>query len=66
MNRQIKKQASDMRTNGEEKRNAAGRLIAKWYPDKGVIEIWSKGCRSVFIVPPGTPIEFDPGILFAK
>lgn len=25
-------------------RNAEGRLVAKWYPEKGVIEIAVKGC----------------------
>lgn len=28
-----------------ELRNAMGKLVAKWYPEKGVIEIVVKGCR---------------------
>lgn len=49
-----------------ELRNAMGKLVAKWYPDKGVIEIVIKGCRSTFTVPPGTPIQFDPGVPLTK
>lgn len=47
-------------------RNAKGKLIAKWYPDEGVIEIIIKGCRSILTVPPGTPIQFDAGTLLIK
>lgn len=50
----------------EEIRNAQGKLIAKWYPDEGVIEIITKGCRSLLTVPPGTPIQFDTGTLIIK
>lgn len=50
----------------QEIRNANGKLIAKWYPDEGVIEIVIKGCCSRFILPVGTPIRFDPGVLLIK
>ncbi len=49
-----------------ELRNAMGKLVAKWYPDEGVIEIVIKGCRSKFILPPETLIQFDPGTLPTK
>lgn len=39
-------------------RNSVGRLVAKYYPDKGVIEICQKGCYSLIIIPPGTPVQF--------
>lgn len=55
-----------MKSNVKEIRNAKGKLIAKWYPDEGVIEIVIKGCCSKFIIPPGTPIQFDPGTLLTK
>ena len=55
-----------MESNVTEIRNAKGKLIAKWYPDEGVIEIIIKGCRSILTVPPGTPIQFDPGTLLIK
>ncbi len=65
MNRR-KKQVITKKANEQEMRNVTGKLIAKWYPEEGVIEIWSKKCRSAFILPPGTPIEFDPGTLCTK
>lgn len=34
-----------------ELRNAMGKLVAKWYPDEGVIEIVVKGCPYVIAVP---------------
>ena len=55
-----------MKSNVTEIRNAKGKLIAKWYPDEGVIEIAIKGCCSKFIIPPDTPIQFDPGTLLTK
>lgn len=42
-------------------RNSIGRLIAKYYPDKGVIEILQKGCYTFIVIPPGTPIQFEAG-----
>lgn len=45
----------------EEIRNVKHRLIAKHYPDKGVIEIWQKGERTIIIVPIGTPVQVCHG-----
>lgn len=53
-------------SNATEIRNAMGKLVAKWYPEKGVIEIVIKGCRSTIAFPPDTPIQFDPGVLLTK
>lgn len=50
----------------KEIRNIMGKLVSKWYPDEGVIEIVIKGCRSTFTVPPGTPVKFDPSELLTK
>lgn len=49
-----------------ELRNAMGKLVAKWYPDEGVIEIVIKGCRYVITVPPGTPIKCHSSMLLTK
>ncbi len=54
------------RSTTEELRNARGKLVAKWYPDEGVIEIVIKGCRYVITVPPGTPIECHSSMLLTK
>ncbi len=57
-----------MKSNVEESRNAMGKLIAKVYRSEDMIEIEVvvKGCRSRFILPPGTLIQFDPGTLPTK
>ncbi len=55
-----------MKPNVKEIRNAKGKLVAKWYPDEGVIEIIIKGCCSKFVMPPGTPIQFESGTLPIK
>lgn len=44
-----------------ELRDANNRLIAKYYPEKGVIETLQKKCYSFIFIPPGTLIKFDPG-----
>lgn len=44
-----------------ELRDANNRLIAKYYPEKGVIETLRKKCYSFIFIPPGTLIKFDPG-----
>ncbi|MEY8392567.1 hypothetical protein AALA98_14620 [Lachnospiraceae bacterium 45-W7] len=49
-----------------ELRNAMGKLVAKWYPEKGVIEIVIKGCPCVIAVPPGTPIKCRSNMLLTK
>lgn len=38
-------------------RNNANRLVAKYYPAMGWIEIWQKGERTIITVPIGTPIQ---------
>lgn len=43
-----------------ELRNSKGRLIAKYYPDRGRIVIKHKGLYSIVIVPPGTDVKFLP------
>lgn len=48
-----------------ELRNAMGKLVAKWYPEKGVIEIVVKGCYEI-AVPPGTPIKCQSSIPLTK
>lgn len=42
-------------------RDNAGRLVAKYYPAMGWIEIWQKGERTVFTVPAGTPVQISHG-----
>ena len=54
------------RSTTEELRNAMGKLVAKWYPEKGVIEIVVKGCRYEIAVPPGTPIKCQYSIPLTK
>ena len=49
-----------------ELRNAMGKLVAKWSPDEGVIEIVVKGCPYVIAVPPGTPIKCQSNMLLTK
>lgn len=46
-----------------ELRNSKGRLIAKYYPDKGVIEIIQKGERSILTFPIGTVVQFIPSVM---
>lgn len=41
-------------SNATELRNAMGKLVAKWYPDKGVIEIGIKSHYVRIIIPPQT------------
>lgn len=41
----------------EEIRNAEGKLVAKWYPEKGVIETAAKGCYVQIIIPACTQIS---------
>lgn len=45
----------------EEIRSNANRLVAKYYPAMGWIEIWQKGERTVIIVPIGTPVQICHG-----
>lgn len=45
----------------EEIRNNANRLVAKYYPAMGWIEIWQKGERTIITVPTGTPIQICHG-----
>lgn len=45
----------------EEIRNNANRLVAKYYPTMGWIEIWQKGERTIITVPVGTPIQICHG-----
>lgn len=45
----------------EEIRNNANRLVAKYYPAMGWIEIWQKGERTIIIVSVGTPIQICHG-----
>ncbi|MDE7418235.1 MAG: hypothetical protein K2N44_18340 [Lachnospiraceae bacterium] len=47
-------------------RNIMGRLVAKWYPKEGVIEIVIKGCCVQLIIPPETQICINPGDVPAK
>ena len=49
-----------------ELRNAMGKLVAKWYPEEGVIEIIIKGCRLQLIIPPRTQIRINRGEAPAK
>lgn len=42
-------------------RNGMDRLVAKYYPEKGVIEISQKGIRTIIIVPIGTPVQVFHG-----
>lgn len=42
-------------------RNSVGRLVAKYYPTMGWIEIWQKGERTIIIVPVGTLIQICHG-----
>lgn len=42
-------------------RNNTNRLVAKYYPAMGWIEIWQKGERTIIIVPVGTPIQICHG-----
>lgn len=42
-------------------RNNANRLVAKYYPAMGWIEIWQKGKRTVIAVPIGTPVQICHG-----
>lgn len=46
--------------NSIELRNSKGRLIAKYYPDRGWIVIKQKELYSIVIVPPGTDVKFLP------
>lgn len=50
-----------IKTNAVEIRNIMGRLVAKWYPEEGVIEIIIKGCRLQLIIPPRTQIRINRG-----
>ena len=50
----------------QEIRNQKGKLVAKWYPEEGVIEIIIKGCRLQLIIPPGTQIRINRGEAPAK
>ena len=45
----------------EEIRNNANRLVAKYYPTMGWIEILQKGERSIITVPVGSPIQICHG-----
>ncbi len=54
------------KTNAVEIRNIMGRLVAKWYPEEGVIEIVIKGCRLQLIIPPGTQIRVNRDEVPAK
>ena len=45
----------------KEIRNNANRLVAKYYPAMGWIEIWQKGKRTILIVPVETPIQICHG-----
>lgn len=38
-------------------RSGMDRLVTKYYPEKGVIEILQKGIRTIIIVPVGTPVQ---------
>ncbi len=38
-------------------RNNANKLIAKYFPGKGVIEIWQKSERTIISFPVGTPVQ---------
>lgn len=42
-------------------RNSVGRLVAKYYPAMGWIEIWHKGKQTIITVPVGTPIQVCHG-----
>lgn len=55
-----------MNTNVKEIRNIMGKLVAKWYPEEGVIEIIIKGCRLQLIIPPRTQIRINRGEAPAK
>lgn len=55
-----------IKTNAVEIRNIMGRLVAKWYPEEGVIEIIIKGCRLQLIIPPRTQIRINRGEAPAK
>lgn len=43
----------------QEIRNHRGKLFAKYYPRKGVIEIANKGNFLQIIIPPGTQMQFN-------
>lgn len=43
----------------KEIRNAEGRLVAKWYPEKGVIEIAIKGYYTQIGIPACTQISVE-------
>jgi hypothetical protein len=42
-------------------RNDANRLVAKYYPAMGWIEIWQKGKQTIIVVPAGTPVQICHG-----
>ena len=44
-----------------ELRNASRKLIAKYYPDDGIVEIIQKGDYSRIILPPQTVIIYETG-----
>lgn len=54
------------KTNVVEIRNIMGRLVAKWYPEEGVIEIIIKGCHIQIMIPPRTQIRVNRGEAPAK
>ena len=48
-------------------RNIVGKLVAKYYPAMGWIEIWQKGKRTVITVPIGTPVQtYNEDEIFIK
>ena len=48
-------------------RNIVGKLVAKYYPAMGRIEIWQKGKRTVITVPIGTPVQtYNEDEIFIK
>ena len=50
-----------MKNTAKELRDATGRLVYVYYPEKNVLEHFEKGCCSRIILPPGTKFKFDPG-----
>ena len=48
-----------MKSNVEEIRNIKGKLVAKWYPDEGVIEIIGSGCYTLISILSDVQIQVE-------
>lgn len=50
-----------MKKQAVELRNASKKLVAKYYPDKGIVEIIQKSDYLRIILPPQTVIQYETG-----